>query len=553
MYPVFGSVAFFFIIFSTLFFVQKRRKKSDSSGGGASNCANTHKRISDDSDDSIYNQTTSPSSGTSFQTDMETGAKVNSTSSIEESGNNERNVIFDNSLLDKEFESRENKASPKVPLNGSKSQHQKLCAETDTPVVSIIANSAAFVEEMDSKTPNMSNMSGNGRCIPKPEASGPKCNATSEFLSFSGKIPDFTKIVCAPVSTSSPRSCRDSSPITDVTPTRVSKEEFEMDWDVDLPYNWDPINDTCAETSGKNDNRNESINILNVAQCGVLDGSFPTLGMSAETKKQKPKLKKTNSRDSSAYQTVGSFFSREDQHPLDWSNKGSEHDGTSLDDSTLTDGDGARREGRVVWEQYTLNEKKRKAQLGLNANDSAVFMTPQSSPAIRNTEDGNNNSSPALSRNSSTYTSSSANGGSSHASSKQLINDLVWLEKKIADVRERVDRLDGEETPYSSPQRSQSSSIRDKASPITGNIVCRDCIAPPGKLHIVIHSTKDGPTIYSVRPGSSLQGKVFPGDLLVAVDDVDTRTYSAEAVMEMMVAKNIHERKLTVLHFDEQI
>ena len=89
-------------------------------------------------------------------------------------------------------------------------------------------------------------------------------------------------------------------------------------------------------------------------------------------------------------------------------------------------------------------------------------------------------------------------------------------------------------------------------SPISGNIVCRDCIAPPGKLQIVMHSTNDGPTIHEVRPGSSLKYKVFPGDLLVAVDDVDTRTFTAEAVMDMMIAKSSKHRKLTVLHFDDR-
>jgi len=37
-----------------------------------------------------------------------------------------------------------------------------------------------------------------------------------------------------------------------------------------------------------------------------------------------------------------------------------------------------------------------------------------------------------------------------------------------------------------------------------------------GKLHIVIHSTKDGPTVHSVKESSSLEGKIYPGDLYIS-------------------------------------
>ncbi len=87
-------------------------------------------------------------------------------------------------------------------------------------------------------------------------------------------------------------------------------------------------------------------------------------------------------------------------------------------------------------------------------------------------------------------------------------------------------------------------------SPITATcgIICRDVIAPPGKLRITIHSTKDGPAIHSVKEGSILEGHIFPGDLIVAVDDTDTRAWCAEDVMAMMSQSSSKERKLTVLH-----
>jgi len=84
------------------------------------------------------------------------------------------------------------------------------------------------------------------------------------------------------------------------------------------------------------------------------------------------------------------------------------------------------------------------------------------------------------------------------------------------------------------------------------SIACRDCFAPPGKLHIVIHSTKDGPAVHTVKDGSSLFGHVFPGDLIIAVDNVDTRSFTAEQVMTLMATNSGTKRKITVLHFEDE-
>jgi hypothetical protein len=102
---------------------------------------------------------------------------------------------------------------------------------------------------------------------------------------------------------------------------------------------------------------------------------------------------------------------------------------------------------------------------------------------------------------------------------------------------------------------ASGNSIRDGGavsvteSPVN-SIVCRDCYAPPGKLRIVIHSTKDGPAVHTVKKGSTLEGHIFPGDLIISVDNVDTRSYTAEQVMKLMTAKTRFERKITVLHFE---
>jgi hypothetical protein len=165
----------------------------------------------------------------------------------------------------------------------------------------------------------------------------------------------------------------------------------------------------------------------------------------------------------------------------------------------------------------------------------------------------------------SAHTSTSKDTDSSQfSSSRQLINDLVWLEKKIADVRSSAVNappltinpgdatIDSLSTFSNVPNHASSSPSSNDA--IQGervkkqSIVCRDVRVPPGKLNVVIHSTNDGPAIYSVNEGSALANKVFPGDLITAVDSVDTRNLSAEQVLHLFVEKNDVERKMTVLH-----
>jgi hypothetical protein len=146
------------------------------------------------------------------------------------------------------------------------------------------------------------------------------------------------------------------------------------------------------------------------------------------------------------------------------------------------------------------------------------------------------------------------------SASRQLINDLVWLEKKIATVRgeTKLTRSTPEDSVMYDPNRNQdeaesSNDYSCSSDKDASNIVCRDCFAPPGKLQIVIHSTKDGPAVHTVKDGSSLEGEILPGDLIISVDNIDTRTCTAEEVMKMMASKGDQERKITVLRFLEDV
>ena len=70
--------------------------------------------------------------------------------------------------------------------------------------------------------------------------------------------------------------------------------------------------------------------------------------------------------------------------------------------------------------------------------------------------------------------------------------------------------------------------------------------APPGKLGLIIDTTKLGPVIYQVKDGSSLKGKVFPGDRIIGVDNIDTRGMTASFVTEIMARKADVEKTMTV-------
>jgi hypothetical protein len=232
-------------------------------------------------------------------------------------------------------------------------------------------------------------------------------------------------------------------------------------------------------------------------------------------------------------------------HPLDWSYKSG--DAGSVGESTISESD------QPVSNQYIFKNK----------GGGQVLTDANLSP------DGGlgNSRTPKSEATRESVASSRA------SASRQLINDLVWLENKIAGVRQSSnlgppDIENSDSMSYVSNDndgfasaKSQDDSHDQEEDPtvstgqnnsVMSSIVCRDCYAPPGKLHIVIHSTKDGPAVHTVKEGSSLEGHIFPGDLIISVDNVDTRSFTAEQVMKMMASKGDKERKITVLHFEEE-
>ncbi|KAL7486700.1 hypothetical protein ACHAW6_012298 [Cyclotella cf. meneghiniana] len=77
--------------------------------------------------------------------------------------------------------------------------------------------------------------------------------------------------------------------------------------------------------------------------------------------------------------------------------------------------------------------------------------------------------------------------------------------------------------------------------------VRRVVVAPPGKLGIIIDTSTKGPIVHSVKDESVLEGSVFAGDLIIALDDEDTSNWSAHHLTKLVAAKSKCERKITVL------
>jgi hypothetical protein len=93
-------------------------------------------------------------------------------------------------------------------------------------------------------------------------------------------------------------------------------------------------------------------------------------------------------------------------------------------------------------------------------------------------------------------------------------------------------------------QRSSLGSLAKKAGSY-------DVFAPSGPIGIVVDTSKEGPAVHSLKSTSPMLGLINPGDLIVALDDEDTRTMTAAALTRLMAKKSRQkERKITLLAMD---
>lgn len=78
-----------------------------------------------------------------------------------------------------------------------------------------------------------------------------------------------------------------------------------------------------------------------------------------------------------------------------------------------------------------------------------------------------------------------------------------------------------------------------------------DVYAPNGPIGIVVDTSKDGPCVHSLKSTSPMLGLINPGDLIVALDDEDTRGMTAAALTRLMAKKSRErERKITLYSMD---
>lgn len=78
-----------------------------------------------------------------------------------------------------------------------------------------------------------------------------------------------------------------------------------------------------------------------------------------------------------------------------------------------------------------------------------------------------------------------------------------------------------------------------------------DVFAPAGPIGIVVDTTKYGPAVHSLKRTSPMLGLINPGDLIVGLDDEDTRGMTAATLTRLMARKSSQkERKITLLTTD---
>eukprot|EP00985_Skeletonema_marinoi_P023578 scaffold15786_cov130-Skeletonema_marinoi.AAC.1 len=89
---------------------------------------------------------------------------------------------------------------------------------------------------------------------------------------------------------------------------------------------------------------------------------------------------------------------------------------------------------------------------------------------------------------------------------------------------------------------------RDVSPTDMASRVQRDVMCPPGKLRILIANTQGyGPAIHTIKPNSPVEGLLFVGDIIFAVNDTNTRNSRADEITRLLKVTVREERKITVL------
>ena len=115
-----------------------------------------------------------------------------------------------------------------------------------------------------------------------------------------------------------------------------------------------------------------------------------------------------------------------------------------------------------------------------------------------------------------------------------------------------VSRVPSDTVGYFSTPVQSSSGVEVGRQPVSptdmSSRVQRDVMCPPGKLRILIANTQGyGPAIHTIKPGSPVEGLLFVGDIILAVNDTNTRKSKADEITRLLRVTVREERKITVL------
>ena len=87
----------------------------------------------------------------------------------------------------------------------------------------------------------------------------------------------------------------------------------------------------------------------------------------------------------------------------------------------------------------------------------------------------------------------------------------------------------------------------DTLSVVNGMYETHSIISPPGKVGIVLdYYMNSGPVVVKVNPGSVLEGKVFVGDTIVAVNEKKTRNMPTDKFRQILAETDNQERKFRI-------
>jgi hypothetical protein len=150
---------------------------------------------------------------------------------------------------------------------------------------------------------------------------------------------------------------------------------------------------------------------------------------------------------------------------------------------------------------------------------------------------------PSQSRDEHSVSNASASTGGHLSKDDSSANYAYSLEGKSANARSSVHS-----------QSHDDASSHGDSTTIYNNtrFVSRTVMAPPGKLGIIIDTTLLGPTIHQVNDQSPMVDLLFTGEIIAAINDIDTQCMSIEDITSLMAQTTNQERKLTVLSEDIQ-